>query len=180
MMATVQLTASFENREVVALTGVSERALRYWADRQVVTPDLADAVGRPGIRRRYSFPNLVECGIVLELLRYGINISEARDVLRFVRNMLYFKHWPRQCFLVVQGGQAVGLFVAEAPRGHMAEVTARFPKVRKTLPRRAKLGVFLERLLRDANEGDSLLIVAVHSITERMAQATGLPIPRRP
>src|SRR6266436_5235426 len=147
IMAAVQLTASFENREVVALTGVSERALRYWAGRGVVTPDLADAVGRPGIRRRYSFPNLVECGIVLELLQYGINIVQARDVLKFVRKMLYFKHWPRQCFLVVQAGRAVGLFVAEAPRGHTAEVTARFPKVPKALPVRAKLGDFLERIL---------------------------------
>jgi DNA-binding transcriptional MerR regulator len=175
----MQLTASFENREVVAFTGVSERALRYWADRGVVVPDVADAVGRPGVRRRYSFPNLVECGIVLELLRYGINIVQVRDILRFVRKMRYFQHWPGQCFLVVQRGWAVGLFVAEAPRGHMAEVTARFPRVRTKLPRKAKLGDFLERILRDADQGESLLIVAVHTITERMATATGLPVPRR-
>jgi DNA-binding transcriptional MerR regulator len=175
----MQLTASFENREVVAVTGVSERALRYWADRGVVVPDVADAVGRPGVRRRYSFPNLVECGIVLELLQYGINIVQVRDILRFVRKMLYFQHWPGQCFLVVQQGRAVGLFVAEAPRGHLAEVTARFPRVRTKLPLKAKLGDFLERILRDADQGESLLIVSVHAITERMAKATELPVPRR-
>jgi MerR HTH family regulatory protein len=176
-MPPVQL--SFENRDVVAFTGVSERALRHWANRGVVVPDLADAVGRPGIRRRYSFPNLVECGIVLELLEYGINLRQARDILRFVRRMRYFHYWPGQCFLVVQGGWPVGLFVAKAPRGHMAEVTARFPKVPKRLPLRATLGVFLERMLRDADQGESLLIVAVHAITARMVSVTGLPVPTR-
>jgi len=93
--------------------------------------------------------------------------------------MRYFHYWPGQCFLVVQGGWPVGLFVAKAPRGHMAEVTARFPKVPKRLPLRAKLGVFLERMLRDADQGESLLIVAVHAITARMVSVTGLPVPTR-
>src|SRR5215467_7392898 len=106
-MRPMQLTVSFENREVVKLTGASERALRYWGDRHIVVPDIADAVGRPGIRRRYSFPNLVECGLVVELLSYGINLRQARNILKFVRKMRYFHYWPTQCFLVVQGGQAI-------------------------------------------------------------------------
>jgi hypothetical protein len=47
----------------------------------------------------------------------------------------------------------------------------------KKLPTRAKLGDYLERILRDADEGDSFLVVAVHAITERLAGAAGLPLP---
>ncbi len=175
----MQLTVSFENREVVRLTGASERALRYWADRGIVAPDIADAVGRPGIRRRYSFPNLVECSLVLELLPYGIGPVQLRDILVFVRKSLYFTHWPRQYFLVVQRGIAVGAFIDKAQPGHTARLTARFPRSMKKLSRRAKLGEYLERILRDADEGDSFLVVAVHAITERLAAEVGLPLPAR-
>lgn len=58
---------SFESRQVVRLVEISERTLRYLADRGIVVPELADAVGRPGIRRRYSFRNLVEGGVINRL-----------------------------------------------------------------------------------------------------------------
>jgi hypothetical protein len=173
----MQLTISFENREVVKLTGASERALRYWGDRRIVVPDIADAVGRPGIRRRYSFPNLVECGLVIELLQYGISPVQLRAILVFLRKSLYFTHWPRQYFLVVQEGVAVGAFIDQTQRGHTARLTASFPRSVKKLSTSAKLGDYLERILRDADQGDSFLVVAVHAITERLAAAVGLPLP---
>src|SRR5215467_12047259 len=176
-MRPMQLTVSFENREVVKLTGASERALRYWGDRHIVVPDIADAVGRPGIRRRYSFPNLVECGLVVELVQYGISPVQLRDILVFLRKSLYFTHWPRQCFLVIQQGVAVGVFIDQTQRGHTARLTARFPRSMKKLSARAKLGDYLELILRDTDQGDSFLVVTMHAITERLAAAVGLRYP---
>jgi len=171
--------AVYENRDVVALVGVPERALRYWADRGVVVPEVADAVGRPGIRRRYSFANVVQCGVVKELLGYGINLHEAGDVLAFLRKTLYFTQWPEQCFLVIQEGVAVGTLLGGTRPGHTDTLTARFPKYLKWLKRQATLGGYLERILEDADAGDSLLVVAVHQICERLRGQAGRPAGRR-
>src|SRR6266852_2696881 len=99
---------SFEARDVVRLVQIPERALRYWADRRVVVPAIADAVGRPGKRRRYSFQNLVECGIVDDLFAYGINLHEAAAILKFVQRSLFFAHAPSLFYLVIQEGVATG------------------------------------------------------------------------
>ena len=58
----------FESRNVVRLLGITERELRYWAVLGIVKPQIAAAAGRPGIRRRYSFKNVVQAGLVQMLL----------------------------------------------------------------------------------------------------------------
>ena len=81
---------AFESRNVVSLVGVSERELRHWADRGIVVPDIADAVGRPGVRRQYSFENLLQAAIIKELLRQGINLHEAAKM------GVHTVPWPKQ------------------------------------------------------------------------------------
>ena len=75
----------FENREVVKLVGVTERELRHWADLKIIVPDIANAVGRPGIRRKYSVQNLVEAGILKTLLKHGLNLHDAGKILEIYK-----------------------------------------------------------------------------------------------
>lgn len=164
---------SFESRQVVRLVGIPERTLRYLADRGVVVPELADAVGRPGIRRRYSFRNLIEWGVVEELLGYGINLREVRGILRFLRRSGMLTLWPTYCFLVVQEGEAVGVL---ADPDTMAQVK---PSVRKWIrPLRhspkESVGALLEQMIETGEAGDSVLVVAVHRIRDRLAARTGV------
>jgi|ERR1043165_2196407 len=138
---------TFESRNVVSLVGVSERELRHWADRGIVVPDIADAVGRPGVRRRYAFENLVQAGIVKELLRQGINLHDAGRFLTVYKNSLA-KHAPGRLYLILQNGTATVLDL--------------------TGPQTKAFGARLERFLDPQRALDSFAVVAIHQIKDRL------------
>lgn len=138
---------TFESRNVVGLVGVSERALRHWADRGVLAPDIADAVGRPGVRRRYSFENLLEASIVKELLRQGINLHDAGRILITYKNSLR-KHSPGRLYLVIQNGTASVL-----------DMKSQKPKA---------LGARLEKFLDPEMARDSFSVIAIHQLRDRL------------
>lgn len=144
----VRPDTTFESRNVVSLVGITERELRHWADRGIVVPDIADAVGRPGVRRRYSFENLVQTAIVKELLRQGINLHDAGQILTVYKNSLK-KLSPGHLYLVIQNGKA------------------------SFLPMKSKepeaLGVRLEKLLDPRMDRDSFSIVAIHQLKDRLS-----------
>ena len=99
---------SFESRDVVRLLGVSERELRHWCDIKVLLPDVANAVGKPGVRRRYSFENLVDAGIIKALLGHGITLHQVGQFLETYRSSKYriMPHPSGSLFLVIQNGRA--------------------------------------------------------------------------
>lgn len=138
----------FESRNVVSLVGVTERELRHWADRGIVVPDIADAVGRPGVRRRYSFENLVQAAIVKELLRQGINLHDAGRILTVYKNSLS-KDSPGRLYLVIQNGTAKVLDMTGQPT--------------------KALGARLEKLLDPQMALDSFSVVAIHQLKERLS-----------
>lgn len=49
----------YESKEAAGKIGIPERTLRYWATIGVLNPAV-DAVGRPGIRRKYDERNIKE------------------------------------------------------------------------------------------------------------------------
>jgi DNA-binding transcriptional MerR regulator len=99
----------FESRDVVKLVGVTERELRHWCDIKVLLPEVANSVGKPGIRRRYSFENLVDAGIIKALLGHGVTLHQAGQILGTYRSSKYrlMPHPPGSLFLVIQNGRAV-------------------------------------------------------------------------
>ena len=137
---------AFESRNVVNLVGVSERELRHWADRGIVVPDIADAVGRPGVRRQYSFANLLEAAIIRELLRQGINLHEAGRMLMVYKADSLARHSPGPLYLIIQEGTA---------------------RVLKGPPTKA-LGARLVKLLDPHMAQDSFSLVAIHQLKERL------------
>jgi|APFre7841882630_1041343.scaffolds.fasta_scaffold71360_1 DNA-binding transcriptional MerR regulator len=139
---------TFESRNVVELVRVTERELRHWADRGIVVPDIADAVGRPGVRRRYSFENLLQAAIVKELLGQGINLYDAGQILTVYKNSLR-KHSPGRLYLVIQNGKASFL-----------PMKTQKPK---------SLGASLEKLLDPQMDLDSFSVVAIHQLKERLS-----------
>ena len=136
---------AFESRSVVKLSGVSERELRHWADRGIVVPAIADAVGRPGVRRKYSFDNLVQAAIIKELLRQGINLHEAGRMLMVYKNDSLVRHSPGRLYLIIEGGTAQVLEM-------------------KGPPTKARLAKLLDPHMAQ----DSFSIVAVHQLKERL------------
>jgi len=143
---------SFESRDVVKLVGVTERELRHWADLKIMVPEIANAVGRPGIRRKYSFQNLVETGILKTLLRHGLNLHEAGRILKKYQES-YKRHLPGPLYLVVQGESTS--FIQSQNGG------------KKTLMAK------LEKLLDPDMDQDAFFVVAIHHIQDRLRSQVG-------
>lgn len=141
------LPQSFESRDVVKFVGVTERELRHWADLKIIVPDIANAVGRPGIRRKYSFQNLVESGIVKTLLNQGLTLHEAGRILKRYQKS-FTKDLPGPLYLVVQEGNQLHWYQTK--------------KARKTFMAN------LEKLLDPQMDRDAFLIVAIHHIQDRL------------
>ena len=99
---------NFESRNIVRLGGVSERELRHWCDTKILLPDIKNAVGRPGVRRQYSFENLVEIGIIKSLLGHGLTLHQAGQFLEIYRSSKYrlMPQPPGSLFLIIQNGRA--------------------------------------------------------------------------
>ena len=134
----------FESRDVVKLVGVPDRELRHWCDTKVLLPDIKNAVGRPGIRRQYSFENLVEARMIKCLLGYGVTHYQVSRILEIYRSSKYrqLPKPPGTLFLVIQ------------ENGQVDMVT--------------KLGVRVDNFL-DPNKGEEgLFVIAVHAIRKRL------------
>src|SRR5579863_633036 len=68
----------FTSHEVVDITGITPRQLRWWDERGVVKPQ------REGHRRMYSMNHLTEVAVICELRRKGFSLQSVRKVMRFL------------------------------------------------------------------------------------------------
>ncbi|HET7442557.1 MAG TPA: MerR family transcriptional regulator [Terriglobales bacterium] len=69
----------FTSRDVVGLTGISQRQLQWWDERGIVVPT------RSGHRRLYSLDELAEVAIICELRRRGFSLQRVRKVIQFLQ-----------------------------------------------------------------------------------------------
>ena len=159
----------FENREICRHLDMSEREVRYWSDREVIVPEVQEAMGRPGIRRKYSFKNLVQFGILKELLDSGVNFRIAASILKVVEDSGYFEFKPGVCYLVYNGPEEWALLVDRYQKGHRQYLEK---KGRKVGSRDAR------EVVRKVKDWDtelrrhtSTLIIALHEIEERLKKA---------
>ena len=163
----------FESRDLVRLLGIGEREVRYWSTLGIVKPEIAQAAGRPGIRRRYSFKNVVQAGLVQMLLANHISLHTAPKILRFVGLTGFFLQKPRELYLVLHHGDLLQAYVSYP--------TGRDP-MKMGMPGQLtdlghspsqSLGEHLDALLEDPAERDSLIVMAVHRVRDRLATQLG-------
>src|SRR2546422_5234965 len=74
-----RMRARFTSREVVALTGITLRQLKWWDERGISVP------AREGHRRLYSMEDLAEVAVICELRRRGFSLQRVRKVIRFLQ-----------------------------------------------------------------------------------------------
>ncbi len=72
----------FTSNDVVALTGITPRQLQWWDERGIVEPR------HEGHRRLYSFDDLAEIAVIVELRRKGFSLQRVRKVMRFLQKEL--------------------------------------------------------------------------------------------
>jgi DNA-binding transcriptional MerR regulator len=66
-------------------TGCTSHQLRYWDRISLVKPSVQSTGGRPGVRRLYSFRDLVSLRVIKSLLEGGMSLQRVRRAIEFLR-----------------------------------------------------------------------------------------------
>jgi DNA-binding transcriptional MerR regulator len=67
-------------------TGSTGNQLRYWDKIGLVKPTVQETGGRPGVRRLYSFRDLVALKVVKSLLDGGMSLQRVRRAYEYLRS----------------------------------------------------------------------------------------------
>jgi len=66
-------------------TGCTAHQLRYWDRIALVKPSVQKTGGRPGVKRLYSFRDLVSLRVIKSLLDGGMSLQRVRKAIEFLR-----------------------------------------------------------------------------------------------
>jgi DNA-binding transcriptional MerR regulator len=76
---------SFTAEQACRLTNCTHHQLRYWDRVGLVKPSMQQTGGRPGVRRLYSFRDLVALRVVRSLLDNGMSLQRVRRAWDYLR-----------------------------------------------------------------------------------------------
>lgn len=85
------------------LTGCTGNQLRYWDKIGLIKPSVQATRGRPGVRRLYSFRDLVAMKVVKSLLDGGMSLQRVRRALEYLRENAGLDEHLSQVRLVTDG-----------------------------------------------------------------------------
>lgn len=67
---------TYQHKDILRVySDLSPRSLVSWTEKGLLTPDHGDATGR-GTMRKYSFDNVVQAGVIRELMAFGLTFRE--------------------------------------------------------------------------------------------------------
>ena len=76
----------FTSLQAGRFTGCTGNQLRYWDKIGLVKPTVQTTGGRPGVRRLYSFRDLVALKVVKSLLDGGMSLQRVRRAFEYLRD----------------------------------------------------------------------------------------------
>ena len=76
----------FTSLQAGRFTGCTGNQLRYWDKIALVRPSMQATGGRPGVRRYYSFRDLVALKVVKSLLDGGMSLQRVRRAFEYLRS----------------------------------------------------------------------------------------------
>jgi len=94
---------AFTADQASKLTGCTPHQLRYWDRVGLVKPSIQNTGGRPGIRRLYSFRDLVALRVVRSLLDNGMSLQRVRRAWEYLRRNADFDDHLASVKLVTDG-----------------------------------------------------------------------------
>ncbi|HEX9695475.1 MAG TPA: MerR family transcriptional regulator [Actinomycetota bacterium] len=107
-------------------TGCTGNQLRYWDKIGLVKPSIQPTGGRPGVRRLYSFRDLVSLKVVKSLLDEGMSLQRVRRAYEYLRDAHALEDHLSSIKLVTDGktifkvSKADDEFVDALRKGQMA------------------------------------------------------------
>lgn len=82
----------------VRISGASEHQVRYWAKTGLVSPSIDRSLNGQRVRL-WSFPDLIELSVIVELRRRNRGLQQIRRVVDFVVTVMALHgRSPRSCF----------------------------------------------------------------------------------
>jgi len=84
-------------------TGTTGNQLRYWDKIGLVKPTVQTTGGRPGVRRLYSFRDLVALKVVKSLLDGGMSLQRVRRAYEYLRGNASLEEQLSSVKLVTDG-----------------------------------------------------------------------------
>ncbi len=94
----------YSGQRTAEIVGITYRQLDYWARTDLVRPSMADARGS-GLRRRYSYRDLLQLRVIKALLDAGIRLQLIRDIFGYLEDHL--DEDLTQVNLVIQGTSVI-------------------------------------------------------------------------
>ncbi len=79
------MAEGFTAQQASRLTNCTQHQLRYWDNVGLVQPSVQGTGGRPGVRRMYSFRDLVALRVVRALLDNGMSVQRVRRAWSYLR-----------------------------------------------------------------------------------------------
>lgn len=112
------------------LTGCTANQLRYWDKISLIKPSIQTTRGRPGVRRMYSFRDLVALKVVKSLLDGGMSLQRVMRAVEYLRDNADLDEHLSQVRLVTDGrtifkvGRQDGEILDALRQGQLAFVVA--------------------------------------------------------
>lgn len=75
----------FSVKHACRFTGCTSHQIRYWDQSGLVKPSVQSTGGRPGVRRLYSFRDLVALKVVKAMLDGGMSLQRVRRAWDYLR-----------------------------------------------------------------------------------------------
>lgn len=93
----------FTAEQAMRFTGCTAHQLRYWDRIGLVKPSVQQTGGRPGVRRLYSFRDLVALKVVRSLLDGGMSLQRVRRAYDYLRKKAQLEEHLSEVKLVTDG-----------------------------------------------------------------------------
>ncbi|HEV2757035.1 MAG TPA: MerR family transcriptional regulator [Actinomycetota bacterium] len=93
----------FTAQQTSRFTGCTAHQLRYWDRIGLVKPSVQATGGRPGVRRLYSFRDLIALKVVKSLLEHGMSLQRVRRAYSYLRKKAALDDHLSEVKLVTDG-----------------------------------------------------------------------------
>jgi DNA-binding transcriptional MerR regulator len=93
----------FTAQQTSRFTNCTAHQLRYWDRIGLVKPSVQATGGRPGVRRLYSFRDLVALKVVKSLLDHGMSLQRVRRAYSYLRKRAALDDHLSEVKLVTDG-----------------------------------------------------------------------------
>jgi DNA-binding transcriptional MerR regulator len=103
----------FTADQACRLTGCTPHQLRYWDRIRLIKPTVQETRGRPGVRRLYSFRDLVSLKVVRSLLDGGMSLQRVRKAYEYLRKKGALEDHLSEVKLVTDGQSIFNVAASE-------------------------------------------------------------------